>query len=504
MTGTNRAGRVSLPAISQFASSSPRRIAATQSPIVRTALMALVLLPLAGCATRRPYVAPVVAPAALVNADPVLVNGLPLDLRWWSQFEDPVLDSLIDQALEANRDVRVAVARVDQARAVFSETELDRYPTVPVNASVDRRVAQIPGFSDERRAINTYRLGLDAYWELDVFGRVRSAIQAASANAEAYEATLDDVRVSVAAEVARNYFELRGLQQQEAVAQRSLVNQQETLRLTRVRRDTGIGEEQDVASAAARVAAIEAVLPPIHAALSQRSNRLAVLVGERAGQLTADLTPRTYPPLGKAISIGDASSILTRRPDVRAAERRLAAATGREGIAVADLYPRITVTGFLGLLAGRGSMFGTTDSRAWSVTPALSWAGFDLGSARARLRGASAATRESAADYEQVVLLAIEEVENSLVAYREQQNELVALVEQARESTRAAGIARIRYREGLADFLSLLDAERTQLQAEDAVARAEAGVFTGVIGVYKSLGGVPARTAPPTGGAATP
>jgi multidrug efflux system outer membrane protein len=461
--------------------------------VIRNALLALLLLPLAGCATRRPYVAQPVAPAAMVNRDAALVNDQPLDLRWWSQFEDPVLDTLIGEALDANRDVQMAVARVDQARAVFNETSRDRYPTVPVSASFDRRDQAIPGFSEQPRAINAYRLGFDAFWEVDLFGRVRSAIQAAAATAEAYENSLDDVRVSVAAEVARNYFELRGLQQQEAVAQRSLINQQETLRLTQVRRDAGIGEEQDVASAAARVAAIQAVLPPIHAAIGERAHRIAVLVGERPGQLTADLSPRAYPPLGKAISIGDSGSVLTRRPDIRAAERRLAAATGREGIAAADLYPRITVTGFLGLLAGRGSLFGTTDSRAWSVTPALSWAGFDLGSAKARLRGAAAATRESAADYEQVVLLAIEEVENALVAYREQQNQLVALVEQARESTRAADLARVRYREGLADFLSLLDAERTQLQAEDGVARAESGVFTSMIGVYKSLGGVPAR-----------
>ncbi|MQA29480.1 MAG: efflux transporter outer membrane subunit [Luteitalea sp.] len=462
--------------------------------MARVVLLAL-LLSLSGCASRRPYTPSQVDPASMVNADPALVTEQPLDLRWWGQFEDPVLDSLIERALDANRDVLVAAARLEQARAFFDESALDRLPHVPVSASVDRRDQAVPGFSDERRTISTYRLGFDAYWEIDLFGRLRSAVQAASATAEAYEGNLDDVRVSVAAEVARNYFELRGLQQQQAVAERSLVNQQETLRLTLVRRDAGIGEEQDVASAAARVAAIEAVLPPIHGALSERAHRLAVLVGERPGQLRADLTPRGYPPLGKAIAIGESGTVLARRPDVRAAERRLAAATGREGIAAADLYPRLTVTGFLGFLAGRGNLFGSADSRAWAVTPALAWAGFDFASARARLRGAAAATRESAAEYEQVVLLAIEEVETALVGYREQQKRLVALVEQARESTRAAGIARVRYREGLADFLSLLDAERTQLQAEDGVAQAEAGVFTSMIAVYKSLGGVPARTA---------
>ncbi len=460
---------------------------------MRSLSLLFLVLSLAGCATRRPYVQPAVAPAQLHALDSALVVERPLDLRWWRQFEDPVLDSLVERALDANGDVRVAVARVEQARAAFDDTALDRFPEAPVGASVNRTDGPAPGFSDERRAIDTYRAGFDAYWEIDVFGRVRSAIQAASASAQALEASLDDVRVSVVAEVARNYFELRGLQQQQGVVERSLVNQQETLRLTRVRLDAGIGQAQDVASASARVAAIEAELPPIRAALMRRAHRLAVLVGERPGNLAADLTPRAYPALGKAIALGEPGTLLTRRPDVRAAERRLAAATGREGIAAADLYPRITVTGFLGLLAGRGSLFGRGDSVAYSVTPALSWAGLDIGSARARLRGAEAATREAAAEYEHVVLLAIEEVQNALVGYREQQRRLVSLVEQARESTRAADIARVRYREGVSDFLSLLDAERTQLQAEDAVAGAEAGVFTSMIAVYKALGGVPVQ-----------
>jgi len=453
-------------------------------------LVLLLTVMLAGCASLRPYQPPVVEPAQLANVDPAQFSTQPFDARWWRQFDDPVLDALIERALQANRDIRIAVARLDQARAVFDQAARDRFPRVPVNASVDRRDQQIPGFSEESRTINTYRMGFDAFWEIDLFGRVRSATAAAAANADSFDATLDDVRVTVVAEVARNYFELRGLQQEEAVAARSLVNQQETLRLTTVRRDAGIGEEQDVASAAARVAGIESALPPIRAALAARAHRLAVLSGERPGTLPGDLAPRAYPPLAKVISIGPPAELLTRRPDVRAAERRLAAATARTGVAAADLYPRVSVTGFLGFLAGRGNVFGRSDSAAWSVTPALSWAGLDLGSARARLRGSEAATVEAAAQYEQAILVALEEVENALVRYREQQRRLVSLLEQARESTRAADIARVRYREGVSDFLSLLDAERTQLQAEQSVAQAEADVFTGLIAVYKGLGGI--------------
>jgi NodT family efflux transporter outer membrane factor (OMF) lipoprotein len=320
---------------------------------------------------------------------------------------------------------------------------------------------------------------------------VRSSIRAAAANAESYDAALDDVRVSVTAEVARNYFELRGLQQQLGVTERSLTNARETLRLSEVRRDAGIGEEQDVASARARVAGVESILPPLRAAVAEREHRLAVLNGVRPGELTVDLAPRPYPTLAKELPLGDPAQLLRRRPDVRTAERRLAAATAQEAVAAADLFPRITLTGFLGFVAGRGSLFATSDSRAWAVTPALSWAAFDLGSARARLRGSEAAGRETLAVYEQTVLRALEETENALVSYREQQHRLVLLADSARESGRAASIARVRYREGLADFLALLDAERTELQAQEAVAQAEAGVFTGVVGIYKSLGGIP-------------
>jgi multidrug efflux system outer membrane protein len=449
----------------------------------------LPMLLLAGCSVRAPYKQPLVEPAALKNADPALFARRPYDPRWWRQFEDPVLESLETAALDANHDVRIAVARLDQSRAFFDDVTFDRLPTVTAGSRVDARSQAVPGFSNEPIRTTTYRAGFDAFWEIDLFGRVRSQIKAAAAAAESFEAMLEDVHVSVASEVARSYFEMRGLQQQFAVAERSLANQRETLRLTQVRRDAGIGEEQDVASAGARVAGIEASLSPIRAGISQREHRIAVLAGVRPGQLSADLSPRTYPPLAKALPLGDPALLLRRRPDVRAAERRLAAATAREGIAAADLLPRITVSGFLGLLAGRGSLFGKADSRAWAVTPALSWAAFDLGRARARLRGATASTQESLAAYEQSVLLALEETENALVAYREQQQRLVKLAEQARESARAASIARVRFREGAVDFLALLDAERTELQAQDAVAQAESGVLTSVVAVYKTLGG---------------
>lgn len=452
-------------------------------------LAALLALTMAACAPRM-ATPPVVPDAAPGRIDDASFSRSPYDVRWWRLFDDPVLEQLETMALASNHDVHIAIARLDQSRAIFDDTALDRYPTVTAGASVDVREQVIPGFSEDPVRTNTYQAGFDAFWEVDLFGRVRSAVEAARASAGSFEAALDDVRVSVAAEVARNYFEYRGVQQQLTVLERSLANQRETLRLTTVRRDAGIGQEQDVASAAARVAAIEAAVPPLRAGLAALEHRLAVLAGRRPGDLGLDLSPRAYPVLATTLPLGDVTNLLRQRPDVRAAERRVAAAAAREGVAAADLWPRISVSGVLGLLAGRGTIFGSGDSRAWAVTPALSWAAFDLGSARARLRGARAGTRESLAAFEQVTLLALEEVDTALVAYREQQQRLVSLAEQARESARAADIARARYREGVADFLALLDAERTQLEAERTVAEAEAGVFTGVVAIYKALGGI--------------
>src|SRR5918994_5636606 len=260
----------------------------------RLVLLTVFVAAIAGCAVRRPYTVPKIDPAPMTSADASLVVEQPFDPRWWWQFDDPVLDGLIERALTANHDVRMAVARVEQARAVFDDVARDRFPTAIAGASVDRRDQALPGFSDEPRGFTTYRTGFDAFWEIDLFGRIRSQVRAASAIAESFAASAEDVRVIVASEVARNYFEMRGLQQQLTVGERSLTNQRDTLRLAQVRRDAGFGEEQDVASAAARVAAIDASLPALRGAVARREHRLAVLIGARPGLLGVDLSPRAY------------------------------------------------------------------------------------------------------------------------------------------------------------------------------------------------------------------
>jgi multidrug efflux system outer membrane protein len=451
----------------------------------------LLLLLVTGCAVGPRYKAPQPAPVQYHSADPQLTSTGAFNTQWWKQFDDPVLDSLVTQTLTANNDIRIARARLAESRAIYDERKLDRYPTVPVEASYTYSKEQVPGFVDRRVVINTFRSGFDAFWELDVFGQVRHGVAAGLAQSQAFSADLRDVQVSTVAELAVNYFELRGAQWRLAVAEHTLENQRETLRLTQLRRDAGVGEEQDVASAAARVAAIEATIPSFQYEVSRATFRISVLAGVRPGELKTDLSPRTYPALDRAIPIGDPAELLQRRPDVRAAERRLVAATELQGVAVANLFPKVSVSGFIGFLAGRGSLFFTGDSAAISAGPSITWSAFDLGRARARVRGSKASTDEAVAFYEQTVLRALEETEDSLANYRAAQARLVKLNDQAVQSKRAADIARLRYREGVIDFLTLLDAERTQLQAEDAVAQAESDVYVGMITVYKALGGVP-------------
>ena len=455
----------------------------------KSAALALLSLLMAGCAVGPRYKSPQPPEITYHAADPALVSATAYNAQWWKQFEDPVLDSLVDRTLTANNSIKIARARLAESRAIYDERRLDRYPTAPVEASYNYSKEQIPGFSDDRRTINTFKTGFDAFWELDLFGRVGHGIAAGRAETEAFAADLRDVQVSVTAELARNYFELRGAQWRLAVAERSLANQRETLHLTQLRRDAGVGEEQDVASAAARVAATEATIPSLQYEVSRATHRISVLTGVRPGELNADLSPRSYPAIAQALPIGDPAELLRRRPDVRAAERRLASATELQGAAVAEMFPKVSVSGFVGFLAGRGNLFLMPESAAWSASPGLSWSAFDLGRARARVRGSKASAEEAMASYEDTVLRALEETENALANYRAQQALLVKLNEQARESKRAADIARLRYREGVIDFLSLLDAERTQLQAEDAVAQAESEVYVGVITLYKALGG---------------
>jgi multidrug efflux system outer membrane protein len=456
--------------------------------VIRSLTLGVAAALLAGCVTVGPdYTAPQTAPAALQHAASAgYVADHPV-ATWWGQFDDPVLDQLVRDSLLANPDVRIAISRVNEARAVFSERRLDLAPHVTAGVEGTRTKQPVEGLG--RVETDSYSAGFDAAWELDLFGRVRRNTEAAHADLQAQRNDLQAAQVSVAAEVARNYFELRGTQKRLEVARRILQTLGDTQRLTESRFDLGAGSQVEVQSSLARVRAVEADVPALEASEGQSRHRLAVLVGKRPGELDALLAPREAPAFAKALPIGDTTELLRQRPDVRAAERRLAAATARVGVATADLFPRVSLRGFIGFLSGGWGNLVSGDNRAWQVTPSISWAAFDMGSVRARLRASEAQADGVAAQYEKTVLGALEETETALLSYAKQQAQLKFRLEQSVAARRAAELAEVRYRAGSSDFLTLLDAQRTQLAADDALAQAEAGVNVGVVAIYKSLGG---------------
>jgi multidrug efflux system outer membrane protein len=456
------------------------------------ALMAATLLsPTAALAVGPRYTAPTPAPVVPLNAAPEAVSAAQPEAAWWRAFEDPVLDDLVQRALAGNLDLRIAGDRLRESRALFKDARLDQFPRVTSSAGYTRSDEQTPGFGTARTNIEAADIGFDASWEIDLFGHVRHTVEAARADAGAALADAHDARVTVAAEVARNYFELRGAQARLAVARENLGAQRDTLRLTQVRFQVGNGDPVDVDSAQARLSATEATIPQLVAQEAAGRYRLAVLLGQRPGALDEVLVARTAPPaaLIKPLPIGDATGFLRRRPDVQAAERRLAAETARTGVATADLFPRVTVTGFVGLLSGDVSTLFSHGASAWSVAPSVTWPALDMGGAHARLRAQQARGDSSLAAYDQTVLRAIEDLENALVSYRQQQLQIVSLAQQVQASRGAAGLARIRYKEGSIDFLVLLDAERTRLAAEDALTVAQTGANTDIVAIYKALGG---------------
>jgi multidrug efflux system outer membrane protein len=452
------------------------------------------VLLLTACAVGPNYREPQIAPAVVQNAQSTAFVAQTPEALWWQEFDDTELDSLVRRALGANLDLRSAYDRVRAARAVFVERNFDYAPHVQLDGSYSHFDQQQPGFGPGRINAQSDSLGFDAAWEIDLFGHVRRSVEAARDDLGAERANYQDAQVTVAAEVARNYFELRGAQKRLSVARENLATEHQTLELTQLLDQTGRGSELDVQRSRARLKATEATIPPLEAAEKQAGYRLAVLIAQRPGQLDEELRPAAIATYAKALPVGDTTLLLRRRPDVRAAERQLAAATARVGVATADLFPRVNVTGFVGFLSGDvGRLFGTgsnDNARAWSITPTVSWAAFDFGSVRARLRASQAQSDAAAANYEKVVLTALEDTENSFVAYSSGQAQLKSLNEQALASRRAAELAEIQYREGVADFLVLLDAQRTQLDAEDSVAQAETAVNVSVVAIYKALGGV--------------
>jgi outer membrane protein, multidrug efflux system len=456
--------------------------------IRNTALFAA--LALAGCASVGPdYKTPATPAATVQGIDAARESAAQFQAAWWKQFNDPVLDTLIQRSAKGSLDLRIAEARLSESRALLGSAKSDQLPTISTDVAYSRAFEQQPGFGTQRVAYDTYQAGFDASWEVDVFGGVRRSVEAARADLGASEASLRDAQVSLFAEVARNYFALRGTQQRLAIAQRNINNQADTLKLIEARAQIGTASEQDVASANAQLSAAKAQLPVLDTQAHAYEYRLAVLLGERPGELDVDVSPTTFTPIATVLPIGDAGDVLSRRPDVRVAERQYAAATARIGIAKADFFPHISLGGFLGFLAGQSNDFGGPGTRAFSFGPSITWNGLNVERVRSNLHASEARADEADANYQRTVLEAIEDVDNAVVGYNAEHARVEQLIAQSEQSRRAADLARIRYQEGATGYLELLDAERVQLAAEDDLAQSETAIDTRAVTIYKALGG---------------
>jgi NodT family efflux transporter outer membrane factor (OMF) lipoprotein len=456
--------------------------------------LTLLLLLLAGCATVGPdYVPPEVSASAEWTSE--LKGGLTAEqidpqtlARWWTTLKDPILSSLIERAVAGNLDLKEARARVREARARRGISEADRFPTIDATGSArSSRSSEETGGGETREL---YAAGFDASWELDLFGGIRRSVEAAEAELEASEEDLRDVLVSLLAEVALNYVEVRSFQTRLSVAEANLDAQEETYRITQWRFQAGLTTQLDVEQAKYNLEQTRSQIPTLQTGFEQARNRLAVLLGQQPGFLKDALAePKAIPVTALEVAVGVPADVLRRRPDVRKAERQLAAQTAQVGVATADLYPKLSLIGSIGLEAlSLGNLF-SSSARTSAIGSNIGWTIFDTGRIRQNIKVQTALQEQALFQYEAAVLTALEEVENALVAYADEQVRRRSLVEASQAARRAVDLAQTQYSSGLIDFQVVLDAQRSLLSLQDQLASSDAEVTSNLITLYKALGG---------------
>jgi NodT family efflux transporter outer membrane factor (OMF) lipoprotein len=418
--------------------------------------------------------------------------------HWWMTLNDPALSSLVQRAVEGNLDLRIARARVLQARAQVGIVSGDAGPQVDAGASYSRirqsEAVKIGGVSpaaaESTAGHDLYQVGFDASWELDLFGQIRRGVQAAEADLDAAAESQRDTLVTLVSDVARNYIDVRAFQRRLEIARQNAKIQSEAVDLATARSKAGVGTDLDVARAQAQLASTQAQIPSLEAGQAQSMHRLGVLIGLDPGSLKDELASATPIPVApEQIPIGLPSDLLRRRPDIRRAERQAAAASARIGVARADLFPKVSLTGAIGL---ESTQFGTLPSgnaRYWSIGPSLTWSILSAGRIRSNIRLEEARQDEALAVYDRTVLGAFEDTENALTGYGRELVRRQSLTQAVSSSTQAVTMSTELYRQGLTDFLSVIDSERQLYQSQDELAISEQSVAVDLVAIYKALGG---------------
>ena len=409
--------------------------------------------------------------------------------QWWKTLEDPVLCELIKQAIGGNLDLKEALARVREARASRGVASAGLFPTFGVSGQITTsKGSEETGVGTKR---TLYSTGFDAGWEVDIFGGVRRTVEAAEANLQAENASLRDVMITLTAEVAINYVEMRTYQTRLKVVAINLITQEETHRLTEWRYQAGLSDALAVEQARYNMENTRSQLPTLRSELTASKNRLAVLMGKQPGE-DLSLDPETSAPIPGAplkVVVGIPADCIRRRPDIRQAERDLAAQTARIGVAEAELYPKFSLLGSIGLEALSIGGFASSDGLTYGIGPTFSWRLFDGGAIRQNIEVQTALQGQALARYERTVLEALAEVENALTVYAEEQNRRAALARAGDAARRAVTLAQKKYEAGIIDFNEVLDAQRSQLSFEDDLARSQGQVTVNLITLYKALGG---------------
>ena len=405
--------------------------------------------------------------------------------KWWQSFKDAELDSLITRAFAANLDLQQAESRIRQARAQYGIVDAGFWPSV--NAGGSYRHARAGG---EGRATNVYQAGLDASWELDFFGGTRRASEAAAADLTASVEARRGLLVTLSAEVAVNYLSLRAIRQQVAVAWENLKAQEASAEIARKRFMGGFSSRLDVANAEAQVASTRSQIPFLEAQGQLAAYALALLLAREPAALEAELTqdaPVPAPP--PEVPVGLPGDLLKRRPDIRQAEAQLHAATARIGVAKAELFPKITLTGSAGVANNSLPPLVSWDNRFYSVGPSVSWPLLDFGRVRAGIRVQDELAQQSLLAYQKAVLTALNDVEGALVSYVKEQQRRRSLVAAVAANRQAVDLATRLYAAGQTEFINVLTAQRSLLVAQDALIQSDRNVATNLVAIYKALGG---------------
>jgi NodT family efflux transporter outer membrane factor (OMF) lipoprotein len=424
----------------------------------------------------------------------VETNLPPADAAWWKTFHDPEFDSLIERALRSNLDLHMAGARVREARASRGVVAADYWPNADAAGSFTQERISKNGYPPfppgTPLQANVYQAGFDAAWELDVFGGTRRAVEAADAGISAAEYGRRDVLVSLLGEVGRNYVEARSFQRRLAITRSNIAAQQDILALTRDRFKAGLTSELDIRQAETLLAATEAEVPSLETGFKQSAHRLGVLLAQPPGALLEELSQEMPIPVAPSeVPVGLPSELLQRRPDIQRAERELAAATAQIGVAVADLYPKFSLTGDVALQSVSAGDWFSSGSRFWSFGPTAQWRLFDAGRIRANIRVQNARQEQALTQYEKTVLGSLEDVENALTAYAQENIRHQALARAVQSSQQALDISSQLYQNGLADYLRVLESQRSVYQNQDALAQSDSAVALSLVTLYKALGG---------------